>query len=78
MALPSSACARGLCRGIDMQHEAGYLGPFGAVGRSVKEPHIGDEMILVVGGQSLGARRNIGNGRIERGLGHVAFCVPNT
>ena len=60
-----------------MQHQAGYLGPIGACGLRIKEPHIGDEMFLVVRGQGLGVRSKISNGRIERRLSHVAFRVPN-
>lgn len=77
MALPSSVRARRLCGGIDMQYQAGYLGPIGARGLRIKEPHISDEMFLIVSGQGLGVRGKISNGRIERRLSHMAACVPN-
>jgi hypothetical protein len=32
---------------------------------------------LVVGGQALGVRSDIGHRRIKRRLGHVAYCVPS-
>lgn len=78
VAFPSSARARRFCRGIDVQHRPRYLAPISAFGLGIKEPHIGDEMFLVVGGQGLGARSKIGHRWIKRRLGHVAFtCRAN-
>ena len=67
---PSSARARGLGRGIDVQHQPRYPGPIGAFGFGIKKPKVGDEMVLVVGSQGLGVRSKIGDRRIERRLGH--------
>jgi len=74
---PSSVGAHWLYRGIDVQHQPGDLVPIGAFGLGVKEPYIGDEVFLVVGGQALGVRSDIGHRRIKRRLGHVAYCVPS-
>src|SRR2546429_2200573 len=69
MALPGTARARRLARGIDVQDETGRLGPVRPVGLGIKEPEISDKVLLVVGGQSLGVWGSIGHRRIERRVG---------
>src|SRR5262249_62039789 len=69
MALPGTARARRLARGIDVQDETGRLGPVRSVGLGIKEPEISDKVLLVVGGQSLGVWGSIGHRRIERRVG---------
>src|SRR5262245_16024083 len=61
MALPGTARARRLARGIDVQDETGRLGTVRSVGLGIKEPEISDKVLLVVGGQSLGVWGCIGH-----------------
>src|SRR6516225_3498480 len=70
MALPGTARARRLARGIDVQDETGRLGPVRSVGLGIKEAQVGDKVLLVVAGQSLGIWGRIGHRRIERRLRH--------
>ena len=54
MALPGTARAGGLARGIDVQDKTCHLSPVRSVGLGIEEPEISDKVLLVVGGQSVG------------------------
>ena len=70
MALPGAARAVRLAPGIDVQDKTGRFGPVRSVGLGIKEPQIGDKVILIVGGQGLAGWGRIGHWRIEQRLRH--------
>src|SRR5258707_14152985 len=53
MALPGTARAFRLARGIDVQDETDRLGPVPSAGLGIKDPGIRDKVLLLVPGQQL-------------------------
>jgi len=70
VAFPGTARTGRLTCRIDMQDEAGDLGPICAFRICIEEPQVRNEVLFVVGRQSLGAGSRVGDGWIERRLSH--------
>lgn len=71
--LPRDSGPFGLLGRVDMQHQARNLGPAGAVGFGLQQPHVGHEVLLVIAGQPVGVGRGVRQGRVRRRSLHQTF-----